>query len=188
MQVRNSLRSGEWRDQAIQPLGFLSASWCFIFLIMAIGRPAEALGDGRGCQCSRKNVLGNQSIFTRKVDPTLDNSSPATFPKANFLEQQQNNVKLLRGRLQATLPFDIAHTDLCRASRPWGVKLSSLVSARATSPCLAECQSTTYLEPFSSFLTSCKSWSFIDCRVIPLKYSEVNEPKGLNSQIIEKAL
>ena len=44
------------------------------------------------------------------------------------------------------------------------------------------------LEPFSSFLTPCKLWSLIDFRVIPLKYSEVNEPKDLNSQIIEKAL
>lgn len=69
-----------WRGWAIEPLGLTSASWCFIFLILAIWRPAEALGDGIGCQ-------------------SLCNSSSATFPKAHFPEQQQNNVKLLRGRL-----------------------------------------------------------------------------------------
>lgn len=85
------MRRGEWRAQATEPLGFTSAS-CFIFLISAIWRPTEALGDGRGCQCSGKHALGNQSTFMRKVGSTLHNCSPATFPKANF----RNNNRTMR--------------------------------------------------------------------------------------------
>lgn len=104
----------------------------------------------RGCVRSRKSFLGNQSIFINILCSVIrssaaQNSSPASFPKANFPKPSPTMRRGPEEDCRRPRPFKLSAIHLHGASHP-GVKLLSLLSVGGISRHLS-CREPVYYRP-----------------------------------------